>query len=73
MMKVRYIAIGVIVIVAIVIGVRLILVSTETSEDTSDTPSDVTLINFQYEKPEWLERHLKQGVLRNTSKKGKKK
>ena len=36
MMKVRYIAIGAIVIFAIVVGVRLILVSTDTSEDTSN-------------------------------------
>ena len=73
MMKVRYIAIGAIVIFAIVVGVCLILVSTDTSEDTSDTPSNVTLIDFQYEKPEWLEGHPSRGVLRNTSKKGKKK
>ena len=72
MMKVRYIAIGVIIIVAIVVGVRLILVSTETSEDTSDTPSDVTLIDFQYEKPAWLEGHLKQGSVEKYIKKRKK-
>ena len=73
MMKVRYIAIGAIVIVAIVVGVCLILVSTDTSEDTSDTPSDVTLIDFQYEKPEWLEGHLKQGSIEEYIKKRKKK
>ena len=73
MMKVRYIAIGVIVIVAIVVGVCLTLVSTETSQDTSDTPSDVTLIDFQYGKPEWLEGHLKQGSIEEYIKKGKKK
>jgi hypothetical protein len=72
MMKVRYIAIGVIVIVAIVVGVCLILVSTDTSEDASDTPSDVTLIDFQYEKPEWLEGHLKQGSIEEYIKKRKK-
>ena len=72
MMKVRYIAIGVIVIVAIVVGVRLTSVSTDTSEDSSDTPSDVTLINFQYEKPEWLEGHLKQGSIEEYIKKRKK-
>ena len=72
MMKVRYIAIGAIVIFAIVVGVRLILVSTDTSEDSSDTPSDVTLINFQYEKPEWLEGHLKQGSIEEYIKKRKK-
>ncbi len=71
-MKVRYIAIGAIVIVAIVIGVRLILVSTDTSENTSDIPSDVTLIDFQYEKPEWLEGHLKQGSVEEYIKKRKK-
>ena len=72
MMKVRYISIGVIVIVAIVVGVCLILVSTDTSEDTSDTPSDITLIDFQYEKPEWLEGHLKQGSIEEYIKKRKK-
>ena len=71
-MKVRYISIGVIVIVAIVVGVCLILVSTETSEDSSDTPSDVTLIDFQYKKPEWLEGHLKQGSIEEYIKKKKK-
>ena len=72
MMKVRYIAIGAIVIFAIVVGVCLILVSTDTSEDTSDTPSDVTLIDFQYEKPEWLEGHLKQGSIEEYIKKREK-
>lgn len=60
MRRAIYIAIGVIAIVAIVVGARLILVSTETSESPSDTPSGATLLDVRYEKPEWLEGHLKQ-------------
>ena len=60
MRRARYIAIGVIAIVAILVGVGLILVSTETSESPSDIPSDATLFAVRYEKPEWLEGHLKQ-------------
>ncbi len=60
MRRARYIAIGVIAIVAILVGVGLILVSTETSESPSDIPSDATLFAVRYEKPAWLEGHLKQ-------------
>ena len=60
MRRARYIAIGVIAILAIVVGVCLILVSTKTSEVSWDIPSDATLLDVRYEKPEWLEGHLKQ-------------
>ena len=63
MIRGRYIITSVIVIFAIALGMYLILISTDTSEDTSDPPSDVTLIDFQYEKPEWLKGHLKQGSI----------
>ena len=72
MMKVIYIAIGLVAIVAIVVGVRSILMSPDSSEEASDTPSDVTLIDFQYAKPEWLEGHLKQGEVEEYIKKRKK-
>ena len=60
MRRARYIVISVIAIVAVVVGARLILVSTEPSESSSDTAPDTILIDFQYEKPAWLEGHLKQ-------------
>lgn len=72
MMKVIYIAIGLVAIIAIVVGVRSILLSPNSSEEASDTPSDVTLIDFQYARPEWLEGHLKQGEVEEYIKKRKK-
>ena len=63
MIRVTYIATSVIVIFAIALGIYLILMSTDTAEDTYDIPSDITLINFRYKKPEWLTGHLKQGSI----------
>lgn len=60
MRRAIYIAIGVIAIVSVVVGARLILVSTEPSGSSSNTDSDAILIDFQYQKPAWLEGHIKQ-------------
>ena len=72
MRRMGYIAIGVIAIVTIVVGVRLVLVPTETSEVALDTLSDATLINVRYENPEWLEGHAKQRSVEEYIKKRKK-
>lgn len=63
MIRVKYIATSVIVIVLIALGVYLILMSRDAPENTSDTPSDVTVINFRFEEPEWLKGHLNQGSI----------